>query len=303
MPSSRQELVASITRRYPFYSGLSCIRRNAIFRHLTEPHTGIAWSRIRGGYEVAAPLSDYVGELLYYFGDLDPKVTWVCSQLVKPGDVVLDVGANLGWMTLTLSAIVGDKGLVHAFEPNPEMCNFIDEAVTRNDIRNVSLYRVALGSEVGKLTLSVPSGNAGAASLALARSVPNSRTVSVPVRTLSSVVRQEEIRKVSFMKLDVEGFEPEVLKGAVEVFEKQPPDNILFELNECTERQVQGHPTIKFLSEFGYGFFKLPQRRLLRMRAVRFDARNACAGKPVHDFVAARLGSVFDRTAKLLRAS
>jgi FkbM family methyltransferase len=251
---------------------------------------------------VAAPLYDYVGCLIYYFGDLDRKVSWVCSRVVRRGDVVLDIGANLGLMTFMLSALVGADGFVHAFEPNPEMCHLIDEAMIHNGVKNVVLHRVALGAQDGELMLSVPNGNAGAASLNKARQFQDGKTMAVPVRTLSSVLADQQINHIRLVKLDVEGFEPEVLTGAAGLFARQPPDVILFELNDCSMGELRYHPTIRLLSQFEYGFFRLPKSRLLHMRAFRLNPQETSGGGQGHDFVAARLGSVYDSTAKLLRA-
>ena len=302
MLSTRQELVASITRRYPFYRGLTRISGSSTFRNLTGPNGGIAWTRVPGGYEIAAPLDDYVGRLTYYFGDLDRKITWACSRLVRPGDVVFDIGANIGLVTFILSSIVGSKGLVHAFEPNPEMCALIEQATARNNVRNIALHRVALGAQEGDLTLSVPSGNAGAASFISTRQTPDSKTMTVPVHTLSSIMAHETVGHIRLVKIDVEGFEPEVLSGASELFSRQPPDIILFELNDRTAQNVADHPTIRLLSQLGYGFFRLPPERLVHMRAFQFDPRKATDKEPFQDLVAARLGPVYHSAGKLLRA-
>ena len=302
MPSARQALVASVTRHYPFYRGFTRITSSPIFRYLTGPNSGVAWTKVYGGYEIAAPLNDYVGQITYYFGDLDRRITWACARLVRPGDVVLDIGANIGLVTFILSSIVGHAGLVHAFEPNQEMCLLIEQAIARNNVKNVILHRVALGAQDGTLTLYVPSGNAGAASLITTRQVPGSKMMTVPVHTLSSIMADQPIDHIRLVKLDVEGFEPEVLSGAAELFARQPPDIILFELNDCAAQDLPDHPTIQMISRLGYGFFRLPLGRLVHMRAFQFDPMKAASEERIHDFVAARLGPVYDSTAKLLRA-
>jgi FkbM family methyltransferase len=309
VPSIRQTLVASITRRYPFYAGWFKIYRNPIFRHLVGPKNfadqsnTIRWTRVHGGYRVAAPLNDYVGRAIFYFGDLDRKITWVCSRLVRPGDVALDIGANLGLVTLILSSIVGKNGQVHAFEPNPSMQSLIEQAIIRNRVTNVQLHRTALGAQPGELILSVPDGNAGAASFRANRQVSESARLTVPVRTLSSVLADLSIEHIRLVKIDVEGFEPEVLTGAADFFALCPPDAILFELNDCVEGELYDHPTIQLLEKLGYGFFKVPRRRLVWMRAFQFDRQDSKNDIPSHDFVAARLGPVYDEIARLLRAA
>ena len=152
----RQSAVASVTRRYPLYSGCGSLANHRIIRRLAGPGIKTEWGRVHGGYWVAAPLTDYVGRAVFYSGELDRKITWVCSRLVRPGDTVLDVGANLGLVTFVLAAQVGQTGLVHAFEPIPEMCDLLERGISKNGLRNVQLHRMALGAETGHLTLSVP---------------------------------------------------------------------------------------------------------------------------------------------------
>ncbi|MBV9092839.1 MAG: FkbM family methyltransferase [Streptosporangiaceae bacterium] len=219
---------------------------------------------------------------------------------MRPGDCVLDIGANLGLVSLTLSALVGSAGNVHAFEPNPQMQALIEEAIGRNKLTNIKLYRCALGAQDGELRLSVPRRNAGAASFVAARRNPDSTEVLVPVRTLSSVMADQSVGHIRLVKMDVEGFEPEVLAGAIEFFSREPPDALIFELNEAAGG-LGRHPTMLALSSLGYGFLGLP-RRLTHMRAFRFDPRDLSMTPRSHDFVAARVGRIYDEVAERLRA-
>lgn len=292
MPTVRQRVVAAITRQYPLYSGRGRLANHPILQRIAGPSSEITWGRVPGGYWVVSPLSDHVGRAIFYCGDLDPKITWVCSRLVRSGDCVLDIGANLGLVTFTLSALVGELGQVHAFEPAPQMQTFLQEAINRNNVTNVKLHRFALGAHDGELMLSVPRSNAGAASLVSARQTSESTRVAVPVRTLSSVMVSHDVDHVRLLKIDVEGFEPEVLAGAAEFLSRHPPDALVFELNDCTE-SLERHPTILMLSSLGYGFLGLP-RKWTRMRAVRVDAKDLASRPLCHDFIAARLGQVYE---------
>jgi FkbM family methyltransferase len=245
-------------------------------------------------------LSDHVGRAIFYCGELDRKITWVCSRLVRPGDCVIDIGANLGLVTLTMAALVGATGQVHAFEPNPRMIAFLEDAIERNGLTNVKLHRVALGAREGELKLSIPPSNAGAASLVEARQTEGGIDTIVPVRTLSSIMSGQDIGRVRLVKIDVEGFEPEVLAGATEFFSRQPADALLFELNDATDSLAR-HPTIVTLAELGYDFFSLPQR-ITRMRAFRFNPQDSAGAPRSHDFVAARRGEVYREVAQRLNA-
>jgi hypothetical protein len=137
----------------------------------------------------------------------------------------------------------------------------IRAAIERNCVRNVELHQVALGEMSGTLTLHVPSGNAGAASV-LPSQHRNVTAVAVPVARLSDVLNNQP--RIRFIKIDVEGFEAEVLRGATELFRWVPPDAILDGL--------------------GYDFFALP-KALLRVRLGRADPRQETP-RGVHDFLA-----------------
>ena len=292
-----RKIVAAVTRHYPFYSGCERLANHVIIDRLAGHSEEIAWGTVSGGYSVAAPLGDEVGRTIFYFGDLDRKVTWACSRLVRSGDTVLDIGANLGLVSFVLSAIVGTAGHVHAFEPNPAMVALIEKAIQRNAVSNINLHPFALGSMEGTLELSVPARNAGAASLVPGRLWGGrlSMKTAVPVRTLSAFMSEQGVGHIRLVKMDVEGFEAEVIDGATDAFSADPPDVILFELNDSVP-DIR-HPTIATLNELGYGFFGLPSK-LVRMRACELDLRKPAAMSL--NFVAARRGQIYDAVASRL---
>jgi FkbM family methyltransferase len=259
----------------------------------------VAWARIPGRYEVAAPLDDYVGRSVYFTGELDRKITWICKRLVRPGDIVLDIGANLGLVTFILAALVGPSGRVETFEPIPAMQDLLEQAVTRNGIRHVHLHKVALGSAAGELTLFVPRGHAGSATFVSARRMANSDEITVPVRTLSETLRDRD-GPVRLIKIDVEGFEPEVLAGAKDYFARGRPDAVLFELNGRADEDR--YRALRILDGYGYDFLAIP-RCVFWMRLHRFDHRSNGDLMPGHDLLAVRRGSTYDEIAKRMRCA
>jgi FkbM family methyltransferase len=277
------------------------LANHRVVQRLAGPGTDIGWGRVRGGHHVCAPLGDYVGRAVYYVGDLDRKITWLCSRLVRPGDTVIDIGANLGLVTMVLSSLVGPTGAVHAFEPIPQMQELIDRSIARNRTTNVRLHRCALGAAADVLTLSVPRGHAGSASFLAERQHEDSDRVDVPVRTLSEVLADEAVGPVRLVKIDVEGFEPEVLAGAETHFAQYPPDAILFELNDHAV-DVSSHPTIALLDKLAYGFFSIP-KTVIRVRVARFDPANPAPNTgALHDFLAIRRDR-YEEVARLLGAN
>ena len=296
MPTIRQSLVASLTRLYPLYSGGGALANKSLIQKLAGTSTERVWASVPGG-EVKAALNDYVGRAAFYVGDLDRKITWICAQIVKPGDTVLDIGANIGMVTLWLSTLVGKKGKVHAFEPNPEVQKILAETLVHNQVSNVCLHSFALGEEQGSLELRIPKFNTGAASLIRHRDLIDGDRVEVPVRSLSKIVEEEGIKSIRLLKIDVEGFEAEVLKGGEEVLREIRPEAILFELNEKVGKSWDEQPVIKILQDWGYGFFSLP-KCLFRMHLDCFESASSNLLRG-HDFLAVPQGECYEKMAKL----
>ncbi len=299
MPTFRQSFVAHLARRYPLYSGCGSLANSAMLRRLAGESDESVWSRVPGG-EVLASLDDYVGRSAFYLGELDRKITWICGRIVRPGDVVLDIGANIGMVTVWLSKLVGPKGRVHSFEPNPLLCERLVAAVDRNGLSNVQLHPFALGPATSELSLCIPIDNAGAASLVRRADPSRSRTISVPVRRLSDVAESEGIEAIRFIKIDVEGFEDQVLEGGRNLIERVRPEAILFEMNAPAGQRVGDQPVVRLLKEYRYGFFAVP-RRTVRMRLAAFDP-DVVSSLEGHDVLAVARGPGFDSIAAAVRA-
>jgi len=282
MPTIRQSIMATITRRYPLLSGCGRLANSRLLQWLAGGSNEVAWARIAGGAQVLAPLDDFVGRAAFYVGDLDRKITAIGRRLIRPGDTVLDIGANIGVVAFAFASLVGVAGHVHAFEPNPELVKLLHAAVERNGTKNVTVHAMALGQEEGELELSVPRGNAGGASL-VRRGDPTGKRVVVPVKQLSSVIRDTGIGPLRLVKIDVEGFEPQVLAGARQSFRTNPPDAVLFELNDVSG-PVSAHPTLQILQEMGYVFYGLP-KAWVSLRLARFEP-SACTALRYHDLLA-----------------
>jgi len=300
VPTLRQSVVSSVSRLYPFYSGCGSFANHSVVQRLAGVSDETVWARVTGG-EVLAPLGDYVGRAAFYAGDLDRKITWICSRLIRPGDTVFDIGANIGIMTVLMAKLTGSSGHVHSFEPNPSLVRLLRQVIERNALANVKLHAFALGREAGQLELRVPKLNAGSGSLVLNRDVPDCDVVPVPVRQLSVVAAEEGVRRLRLIKIDVEGFEVEVLSGARSLLQSVRPQAIVFELNQDDQGELCEHPIVKLLLEFDYGFLAIP-RSLTRMKLQRFDPR--VAGRSIgHDVLALARGEQYQDLLSRVNAS
>lgn len=191
----------------------------------------------------------------FLFGEYEPANTRAFRRLVPPGATVLDVGANFGWYTCLFSRWVGPHGRVVAFEPLPHHADLAQDGIQLNATwGNVTLERTGLGDAAGELIVhtfrGLPHGHASVSDLGRSDAHPH----RCPVRTLDDYARESGLAKLAFLKIDVEGFEREVLAGASETLSTPDAPVVHFEVNEhCLAargiRPVEVHDVLR---EAGY---------------------------------------------------
>jgi FkbM family methyltransferase len=156
-------------------------------------------------------------------GERDPDVMRFLRRWVRPGFVACDIGANIGTYTVPLSRLVGPAGRVISFEPNRPTCACLRQNIRQNRLGNVTILRAAAGPEAGVADLVVTANNFGEVHLAPAApaAVGGTRgrasasgTARVAVTTVDAEVARLGLKRVDFIKIDVEGFELAALRGA-----------------------------------------------------------------------------------------
>jgi FkbM family methyltransferase len=156
----------------------------------------------------------------YFLGRFYDLPTQLLMQaVVRPGDCVVDIGANEGMMSLLAARLVGEEGRVIAFEPSPVPRAIFQANLDRNGIRNVEIRGEGVADAAGELELFVPAVNTGEASFTTLAYEEGER-VRCPV-----VVGDEALASVSpdFIKIDVEGLEGRVLRGLGDTLERARP--------------------------------------------------------------------------------
>ena len=148
-------------------------------------------------------LDDYVQRKIWY-GCFEPAQVRVVERMIRPGDTVIDVGANVGFYTLLFARLVGSTGTVHAFEP--VMADALELNLELNGYRQVTVHRAAAGAENGFVRLSNPRPRASSGNW---RRSDGANGFEVPQVTLDQYVNE----RVAFVKIDVEGMEADVLAG------------------------------------------------------------------------------------------
>lgn len=165
-------------------------------------------------------LANYRGTAPMYFGSYGLLVIDAMKRLLKPGDVFIDVGANIGYLSAIGAGLVGTTGQVHAFEPVPQYFEKLDRLAQTNPEYSIFANALALGWHSGTSTIYVthePGQNTLVPSYKSTKEI--SCTVEVPVMRLDSYIAAKKIGRIGLIKIDVEGYEFPVLKGLQRYFE------------------------------------------------------------------------------------
>jgi FkbM family methyltransferase len=182
------------------------------------------------------------------YGTWEPEVVQAISASVSPGMTALDIGAYAGFFTLFLSKLVGPQGKVVAFEPLPANFRVLEENLELNSVQNAIVEKQAVSSSPGQLTLEVPSLESPLVAGPFAEDDERG-SMSVPSTSLDDYVFQNGLQ-VDFIKIDVEGFEDEVLIGAERTLAAFRPTMVIELHNLDNERAA--HPAVTGLKKFGY---------------------------------------------------
>lgn len=148
-------------------------------------------------------------------GTYEPEQTRLFRERLRPGDTVLDVGAHVGYYTLLSSVLVGERGAVWAFEPNPQNAAFLRRHVELNRLGNVQVTRAAVAEREGTARFDFGTGS-GTGHLA------EGGALEVRTVRLDDFCREHGLRP-SAIKIDVEGAETEVLLGGEETIRRDMP--------------------------------------------------------------------------------
>lgn len=175
-------------------------------------------AQLNNGDRLFLDLSQNMCHAYFYYGDINHEKYTECffKHVLKPGDVFVDVGANIGYFTRIASALVG--GGVHAFEPMPAAIRLLRE--NARDLKNVRLHEIALSNERGVCDFSIRKyGDTSSLGADIASATAN--IISVQTDTIDNVLKDE--KRIDVIKIDVEGYEYEVLKGALETIKSKRP--------------------------------------------------------------------------------
>ncbi|WP_165066841.1 FkbM family methyltransferase [Paludisphaera rhizosphaerae] len=276
-------LVGSYLESSPIERGKTRLLRATAFFLVARLDTG-PWVRVSG-------VSDFEWQILGRRFK-EAGTIRLFAELLRPGMTVVDLGANIGYFTLTAADLVGPKGHVHAIEPTPSTASRLRENVALNGFDQVSIHQIAASDDEGTLRLHLSEDDCEGNSLFAAE--PGGNSIEVDVTTLDHFADQQGLRRIDLLKVDVEGAEVRVLRGARRVLSGTVAPVLIVEANSPALRAAKSHPTELYdlLDTLGYSW-----RVVERMPWQGEVVLNLVAFKPYHGSSLRRLADSWARQA------
>ncbi len=205
-----------------FLGSVEFARVHAVGRHSgRRAHEVVETSE---GFRVHVDPTDYaVGHTLARTGSYEPEVTAALRTVLGPGATLVDIGANIGWFSLLGATLVGPTGKVIAIEPNPRNVALLRQSAQDNGLDNIEVLAVALSERPGAVALETDGSNGRIIPVDGPPAAPVEAEFVVASYPLDEILASAGVGRVEVIKIDVEGAEPLVLRGATTTIASSRP--------------------------------------------------------------------------------
>ena len=229
------------------------------------------------GLKLTARPIDGNGRLICYFGTKFDTIFDFLKTYLKEGMVFVDVGANIGSHAINAARLVGATGSIFAFEADPDTYRLLAENIQSNGLRNIVLKQTCVSDHVGSLSFYKHKDSAKSSIVDRGEKL----SVTLPSDTLDNLIPAET--KIDILKVDVEGAELSVLRGARAVFgDEKRPSVVIIEVFDVRDNTDKSEGIREVLEGYGYKFYLFDGRALTPLSG---SALNAFA---VHESVLAQ---------------
>jgi FkbM family methyltransferase len=284
---NRDHIAAQILlRSWPFPRGAGRLLDKFFSR--TEFPEETSTVRTTDGFLMNVPPNDLIGRHIYLTGEFDRSMVEVLCNFAVPGDTLLDVGANIGYVSACFLKNI-EQSTVVAVEPTPATVELLKKNLAQFGPRQ-SIFPFALSDRDGEAHFRIDKANKGAS-----RIVENETedSIRVPLRSAATVFEDPKLAKVDLVKIDVENHEEPILSACKAALARLNPRAILFEHTgvQC----APGNSIAKLFDEIGYDIVGI-RKRLTRLE---LDPIRSEADRTYNDFLAISRTRAIPYSAKL----
>jgi FkbM family methyltransferase len=210
-------------RRAPGSLGKSALASHVLNPYLRDrPRRRVVETRC--GERFAVDTRDLIQRYVYLFGVWEPHLTHWLRRRLAPGDVFVDVGANVGVFSVLASRLVGEQGRVVAIEASPEFHTRLLRQARLNGCRNIRALNTAVSDGRTMLTFVLASSHNMGANSIVPYEGPAESSFAIEARPLAELLEPEEIAGARVIKIDVEGAEGSAVRGLAPVLDRLRPD-------------------------------------------------------------------------------
>jgi FkbM family methyltransferase len=297
LPNASARLLQLVCQRFPLLSGRGTLIQQPPLKwlHFTEAQVPVT---LRNGYKIIVFPNDFIGKSVLLFGEIDPKITRTLALFIDAGDTLVDVGANIGSVSIPCLEYVGPLGRIVAVEPQAECCAALRQSVALNGSANLEIHPIALSDRAGEFDILLPQAdNLGRASFAPFGATGQGRVVrstKVKVHHGGEFLESLKLRGEYIVKLDVEGHEGSVLSSFSSYFVRHPPKAVVFESTPdmYPGQRFQQTPAYQAVTAGGLTVFRI-LKSLWSMKVSEVGPEGSV--EESSDFIACRV----DMTARL----
>jgi FkbM family methyltransferase len=273
MFNKEHQIAQLLLRAWPFPRGAGRIA-DRLFRNLSFSEQ-TAKVRTTDEFYMTVWPNDWIGRHIYLSGEFDRSVVEVLCKLAKPGDILLDVGANIGYVSACFLQNVQESHVV-AVDPQPGIVELLRENLSQFGSRQ-QVLPIALSDRDGSCYLQIEKGRLGASKIV---EHSTSDTHLVEMWSASTLLKKLELPKLDLIKLDVEGHEKQVLSSLLPAIERYRPRAILFEDHSTMAAPTK--PIGAMLKAAGYMVFGI-EKHLLNLKMIPIHSEADCT---CNDYIA-----------------
>lgn len=198
-------------------------------------------------------------------------------NIVREGMTCVDVGVNIGYYSLFFAKLMNDKGKILSFEPNPNNCFWFKKSIQANNYKCIKLYRYALSDKEGTATFYLGKRSGwGSFFFSQYAAAPEKKPITVKTQKLDNVLKEEGINTVDIIKIDVEGADLLVLRGAERILKRE---NVKLAMDVDVKTTEEKSDLFNFLESCGFKIFRIG-KELTPIERIDEKTKEIYATKP-----------------------